>query len=512
MKTLSQFLENYLERQATRGGYVWNTHSIARSMEIITISLMSLPIATFLLTHDLTLALALSVVPIIPTLVTVLWANYSVDQVRTNVDWELPFFAMILDIVNEVGGDITHAFEVSGKVGLRWISREWGIIKSLSMVMGTLDKAIMARAREHPSNDFRNLLNRYMAIRRYSGDLTGFIRGFEDYEIKDLVNKLSGLIRNVISVTSVVLSTIVLVTLFAIISMILGIENSMIYLVLPMALLMPGIVMRVYISIPRILRMEPQVPRRAYLLIATLSALSVIITLMFRPYGLVALALPPLALSIMVTREVSMLRSSILALPDLLRDLTELTRAGLSIGAAINRVAEGDYPEPLSRYLRQLSTFGSGGFDGPWLLTYTINLLGELMRLGSPVRALEALSNAILSIKGVLVDAGYNAKPLVILNYVIPPIIGGVIIMGRFIISMIGSVISNAPYALVGLGIPSMGGLVLPIVFISLIISISTSLLSSLFDGWTLKPVIKHAIPILLTMVAVLLAIVMPLT
>lgn len=503
MKTLRQFLREYLDRQAIRGGYSWNTESIAKVMEIMTFALMLASMLVFFVTHNLMVSLPLLLLPALPTAVTMVWAKYSVDQVKTNVEWELPFFMVILDIVNEVGGDITHAFEMSGKVGLRWISREWSIIKSLSMVAGTLDKAMVLRAREHPSGDFQTLLNRYIAIRRYSGDVSGFIRDFEDYELKGLINRLSSLIKDIVNITTVVIASIILITLFAIISMILGIENSMLYLVLPITLLMPAIVMRVYISIPKILRIESHTEPRVYMLMVALSTASIVTALVMRPYGLVALSIPPIAFSIITSKETEKIRSSVLALPNLVRDLTEVVRAGINIGAAIERVLDNDYPEPLKKYLRSVVTVGGELRNAPWLMTYTINLLNELMKFGSPVKALETLSNAMLSIKGVMVDTSYSAKSLVILDYVVPPAFATVVFIGKYIISMLNSLISNAPYTLVGLGVPSINVLVMPIVLVSLIISISAALLTSLFSKWSLKPALAQALPIALTVLSV---------
>lgn len=145
MKTLGRVIKDYLSNKAIAGGYSWNPGRIASIVEKMVLSLMPVPVITYLVTKSLMISLTSIPVPAIPIVLTVVWASYSVNSVKENVEWELPFFMVLLDIVHDIGGDITHAFEISGRVGLKWINREWLLIKRYSLTTNSLTKAMQLR-------------------------------------------------------------------------------------------------------------------------------------------------------------------------------------------------------------------------------------------------------------------------------------------------------------------------------------------------------------------------------
>ncbi|WP_243666857.1 hypothetical protein [Vulcanisaeta sp. JCM 16159] len=97
---------------------------------------------------------------------------------------------------------------------------------------------------------------------------------------------------------------------------------------------------------------------------------------------MISLVLPPLLLSVLVSRKINDIRNSIMALPDLTRDIAEIVKAGVSIGAAFERVIDNPYPRPLITYLQRINQPGSAAeVRGPWLIKFAISILREISTL-----------------------------------------------------------------------------------------------------------------------------------
>ncbi|WP_243666856.1 type II secretion system F family protein [Vulcanisaeta sp. JCM 16159] len=241
MRTLGQVLRDYLSKKALVGGYSWNVDKASSLIEILTYSLIPIPLITYLLTKSLFLPLILMPIPLLPTLLTLTWAIYSVDTVKENIEWELPFFVVLLDIIHDVGGDITHAFEISTRVGLRWIGREWSLIKRYSLTTNSLTRAMQLRARLHPSIEFQRFINGYVSVWGYSGDVSNYVRSIENTYLSMLGNKLSSLSRQIIDVVVAIVSSLVILILFVIITTILGMSYAILYIMPAVALLLPAL-------------------------------------------------------------------------------------------------------------------------------------------------------------------------------------------------------------------------------------------------------------------------------
>ncbi|WP_252900392.1 type II secretion system F family protein [Vulcanisaeta sp. JCM 14467] len=293
MKTLGRVLRDYLGREALIGGYSWDVYKISSIVEVLTYSLIPIPLIVYLITKSLILSLALTPMPALPVLLMVIWAIYSVDSVKENVEWELPFFVVLLDIIHDVGGDITHAFEVSGKVGLKWMSREWSLIKRYSLTTNSITRAMQLRAKYHPSIEFQRFINGYVSVWGYSGDLSNYVRSVEGIYLSTLSNKLSSLSRQIIDVVVAIVSSLTILILFVIITTVLGMNYAILYIMPAVALLLPAMIVRVYQSIPYIIRMDLRHDKNIY---AVLSA-SVLITafsiMYFGIRGIISLMLPP---------------------------------------------------------------------------------------------------------------------------------------------------------------------------------------------------------------------------
>ncbi|WP_245522590.1 type II secretion system F family protein [Vulcanisaeta distributa] len=508
---LRQVMMDYLSKKALAGGYSWNIDKISSLVEVLTYSLMPIPLITFLLTKSLFPSLILIPIPALPILLTLIWAAYSVDAVKENIEWELPFFVVLLDIIHDVGGDITHAFEVSGRIGLKWISREWSLIRRYSLTTNSITKAMQLRARLHPSIEFQRFINGYVSVWGYSGDLGNYVRSVESTYLSTLSNRLSSLSKQIIDIVVAIVSSLIVLILFVIITTILGMNYAILYLMPAIALLLPAIILRVYQSIPYIIRIDLTHDKTTYAILGV-SILIIAISLMYLGIkGVISLMLPPLLFSVLVTRRVNDVRSSLMALPDLIRDVSEVVKAGLSIGAAFERVLDNPYPRPLITYLQRINQLNDNvGINGPWIMRFAIGILRELSNLGSPSRALDRLVEVFLELKTIIVSIGYGSRSLQLLNYSLPVIFAGVTYISRFIVSTISSVISNAPYSFVGLSIPSINAVLMPLLFTAYIISLSVSLLASLLNNLTINPTIKYTLPIPLTLVLMFMAVEMP--
>ncbi|MDT7863758.1 MAG: type II secretion protein F, partial [Vulcanisaeta sp.] len=86
MKTLGQLLREYLDNRAVAGGYSWDTNAISKYVEEVTYALLVMPAVAYVLTKSLLLTAILAVAPALPILLTIIWAEYSVDTVRSNVE------------------------------------------------------------------------------------------------------------------------------------------------------------------------------------------------------------------------------------------------------------------------------------------------------------------------------------------------------------------------------------------------------------------------------------------
>ncbi len=510
MKSLKWFLRDYLDRKALAGGYSWNTRKIASYVELTTYMLTLLPIITYIITKSPVLSLIMVAAPLMPMLTTMVWAAYSVDSVRDNVDWELPFFIVLLDLIHDIGGDITHAFEISARVGLRWMGREWTIVNRYAMTTNSITKALQLRARIHPSLEFQRFVNGYVSVWGYSGDVTSYVRSVENMYLSSLSSRLSSLSKQIIDVVLAVVSSIVVMVLFIIITTILGMNYAALYLIPAMALLIPALILRVHLSIPYIIRMDIKHDRNIYLITAVSAILSLFAVIYLGAKGVIFLALPPLVFSLLVSRRVNDIRNSILSLPDLIRDISEIVKAGIGVNAALERVLDNPYPEPLITYLRKITQINDSRVDGPWLIKYAMNVLKEISSLGSPSKALDKLAEVFLNLKALFIGINYSARSLQVLNFSLPFIFAGMVYISRFVVSVLSSVIKNAPYTLVGLVMPSMNILLLPLIITAYIVSMSVAILSSLLSNLTLSPTVRLMVPIPLTLALMLMAMEIP--
>ncbi len=474
MRTLRQAIMDYLSRKALAGGYSWNVNKISSLVETLTYSLIPIPLITYLITKSLFLSLISIPILTLPASLTLIWAAYSVDAVKENIEWELPFFVVLLDIIHDVGGDITHAFEVSGRIGLRWISREWSLIKRYSLTTNSITKAMQLRARLHPSIEFQRFINGYVSVwGGYSGDVGNYVRSVESMYLSTLSNRLSSLSKQIIDIVVAIVSSLIVLILFVMITTILGMNYAILYLMPAIALLLPAIILRVYQSIPYIIRIDLTHDKTTYVILGV-SIIIIAISIMYLGIkGIISLMLPPLLFSVLVTRRVNDVRSSLMALPDLIRDVSEVVKAGLSMGAAFERVLDNSYPRPLITYLQRINQLnGNVEISGPWIMRFAIGILRELSNLGSPSRALDRLVEVFLELKTIIVSIGYGSRSLQLLNYSLPVIFaGGVTYISRFIVSTISSVISTAPYSFIGLSIPSINAVLMPLLFTAYIIS-----------------------------------------
>jgi flagellar protein FlaJ len=505
VKTLRQLLREYLNNKAVAGGYSWDTNAISKYVEGITYALLVMPAVAYVLTRSLLLAAILAVASALPISLTIIWAEYSVDTVRSNVEWELPFFTVLLDVVHDVGGNITHAFEISGKVGLRWISREWSIINRYALTTNSITKAMQLRARVHPSLEFQRFINGYVSVWSYSGDVVNYVSNVEGTYLSMLSSRLSALSRQIIDAVLAVTSSIVIMVLFMIIVTVLGVSGALMYILPSIALVIPALILRVYASIPYIIRISIKHDRWMTVVLGVSVIISVLLMLYYGVYGMIALALPPVLFSVLVTRGVDEMKNSILSLPDLMRDVSEMVKAGVSMGAALERVLGNQYPSLLINYLRKATQFNDYNIDGSWVMKYAIGILREISSLGSPSKALDKLVRVFLDVKALLMGINYNARSLQILNYSLPFIFAGISYVSRFVVSMLSSVIENAQYSLVGLVIPSMNTVLAPLMITAYIISLSLAILSSLLSDLTLNPSVKFMAPVPLTLVLMLM-------
>ncbi|WP_243675161.1 type II secretion system F family protein [Vulcanisaeta distributa] len=435
------------------------------------------------------------------------------DTVKENIEWELPFFVVLLDIIHDVGGDITHAFEISARVGLRWIGREWSLIKRYSLTTNSLTRAMQLRARLHPSIEFQRFINGYVSVwGGYSGDVGNYVRSIENTYLSMLGNKLSSLSRQIIDVVVAIVSSLVILILFVIITTILGMSYAILYIMPAVALLLPAFIIRVHQSIPYIIRINIMHDKNTYMVLITSTMVAILLIIYLGGVkGVISLVLPPLLLSVLVSRKINDIRNSIMALPDLTRDIAEIVKAGVSIGAAFERVIDNPYPRPLITYLQRINQPGSAAeVRGPWLIKFAISILREISSLGSPSKALDRLVEVFLELKTIITGIGYGARSLQILNYSLPFIFAGITYISRFVVSTISSIISNAPYSLVGLSMPSINAVLMPLLLTAYIISLSVSLLASLLSNLTINPTIKYALPIPLTLALMFMAVEIP--
>ncbi|MGC8607316.1 MAG: type II secretion protein F [Vulcanisaeta sp.] len=511
MRTLRQVIKNYLDRMALVGGYSWNTNELSSIAEKTTYLLIPTPLIIYMVTKSLFLSLILIPIPALPIVLMLIWATYSVDAVKDGVEWELPFFVVLLDIIHDIGGNITHAFEISNKVGLKWIGREWSLIKVFSLTTNSVTNAMQLRARFHPSIEFQRFINGYVSVWGYSGDVNTYVRSVENTYLSILSNKLSALSKQIIDVVIAIVSSLIVLILFVIIATILGMNYAILYIMPAMALLLPALIVRVHQSIPYIIRMDLNHDKSTYIVLG----ISVIITVPFIIYfgirGAVSLVIPPLFFSILVTRRINDIKSSIMALPDLTRDISEIVKAGVSIGAAFERVVDNPYPRSLTTYLQRINQLNDNvDVHEPWIIKFAISALREVANLGSPSRALDRLVEVFLDLKTIITNINYNAKPLQLLNFSLPFIFGGVTYISRFVVLTISSIIRNASYTLIGLSIPSVNTILMPLLLTAYIISLSIALLTSLLSNLTLSPTIKLTIPIPITLIFMFMAMEIP--
>ncbi|MFB6470856.1 MAG: hypothetical protein TU36_006460 [Vulcanisaeta sp. AZ3] len=81
-----------------------------------------------------------------------------------------------------------------------------------------------------------------------------------------------------------------------------------------------------------------------------------------------------------------------------------------------------------------------------------------------------------------------------------PFIFAGITYVNKFIINMLNSIISNAPYTIAGLVIPSINTVLLPLLLTAFIISLSISIITSLLSNLTINPTLRFIIPVPLTL------------
>ena len=169
-----------------------------------------------------------------------------------------------------------------------------------------------------------------------------------------------------------------------------------------------------------------------------------------------------------------------------MRDLADITRAGVGLGKALERV-QGLYPKPIDSALRELAMFGEVSVRGPWILTFTFNVLGMLLHLGSSGRALDRLAEALTVVRDSMASMSYMARPIEALNYLVPVLFMGIVYVG---------------YALHNIVTPPLG-IIQPlaldptqVALVAYSLSLSLSIASSIISNQTPRPTPRHAAPI----------------
>lgn len=494
---INHVIRRYLEHAAHVSGYSWRINKIMKFWAMVTLSLVPIPPILYLMSLPMHIIAASSLLIPLPTITLVLWARYSVDEVRNGVSWELPFFAVLLHMVHEVGGDITHAFSMSRDVGLRWISREWSIIRRYESITGSIIKALQMRAKEHPSTEFQRFITGYVSVWSYTGELSNYVKDMEPALLEAMMSRLNSIIKQIVDITIGSMSALVALSMFAVVGLMLGMPEPTIPLATSVLIVMITLVIRVNNAVPNMLKINVRTSGWVYATSGVLAALIVIIMMRSTMMGILLLPLPPLIFGVMVDRQILRARNALLVVPDMVRDISEVVRSGINLRSAMERIMD-NYPQELSRRLRQIINPGPPLDQGTsWIVDFTLSVLNKLSNLGSPARALSHLAGVLVNFRVLLLNTRNTAKPLETLSYVVPLVFAGVLYMIRFMIHYMSSTLANAPYIVTGFTIPNPDDYLFAVASITYAVTFSTSTMASLFNNWTLKITLRSTIPLI---------------
>jgi len=424
-------LERYVNRHLEVSGHDIDSRRVVRLTTYSTLILLSISLVfaylhfTNVMILPLPLLIMIITSPVLPIIITLLIAKYLVLDVKKGIEYEYPFFTILLSAVHECGGDIIDAFEYAKHLGLKWFNREWNIIKRYSISTNSIIKALELRARNHPNIEFQKLILNYLSTVRSSGELSTLIRVEVKSSLESFSIKINTLIRQLIEIVSGFLSGIVVAVLFIIISIILGVSPTSGYIIaVILFVLLLSLAFRVNQALPNFLKIEFTFSSTTTkLLIIMLPIIIIVLSILIVMNNIViVLIIPVLAIySIITTKYVRECIQALQALPDLVREFHNLVKSGLGVKEAFLHIDYSRYPKKLSRHFKRILKYGDvDDYSYNWIVNYVFKFISLIYRIGIPIKTLTLLTDTLLTIRNIVTNTRYSARSLDILSYSVP--------------------------------------------------------------------------------------------
>jgi len=332
---------------AERAASVVKLSSLRSRLSVV---IVSIPIASLSLfygmIHDSVPIMLISCVPVFVLLAILLEPFIRVSEHRKAIEMELPWFAILLEIVESIGAGVGFLIErLRSSRLLKAVARELDVIDRDSKLyyLSQID-AFLSRASRTPSARFARFLAGYATRLRAGINVVSWLREWirEELMRSELVHRIfSDRASMVIAQLAIGVYTFIPLVMAS-----LG-ELTPLTTVLIPVLGTPALIVMAYALRPKSL--DTVSIKRCLLSLALLAFLSLALYRALGPYSVVLGWVAAILLSLPVYRQLRECEVLSRESYDILRDLIEYCRMGISITSALREIAKSSALSSITR-------------------------------------------------------------------------------------------------------------------------------------------------------------------
>lgn len=481
LSRIVRFIAERLRENALKAGIYIHIESLITLVLIIAMVMLGL---TLLFT------LVLIYVPVIPlyirnvitllilifpllSLIIVLSPYVYIQVMKVNrvseIDDELPFFAVYASIIQEAGLNLYQAFErIVGKGVFKALETEAKhVIRLFTFFTHNPLEALDEYADFNPNSTLKNMIKGYSSILKSGGEVSKYLGEFSEKLLEKYVSKWKRYVQTVTTFGELLIAIFTLFpTLFILGAIAFSQPLSKMFMILYTAVGVPAITMIVYALInqfqPRS-RDNTRLPVKiiiisiillfgTYYLLKNIVCLNDQLTVIV--LSIIVSIIPITVTSRIILYEIKSIES---ALPQFLRDITEYVKIGYDITQALERIASIKSYDKLfnniilsiSRLLKMNVPFRvivESIESRCWMLKYSLFIVSELAVVGALTpQPLERLCSAIEK----TLNSKYEAKSALttysILSYITPLFLALLVYLTSNIILGISGFVGSIP-------------------------------------------------------------------
>lgn len=481
LSRIVQFIAGRLRENALKAGIYIHAESLITLVLLITIVMLGLTLILILVStyvpviplYIKNLITSLTLVLPILSLILVLSPYVYIQIVKVNrisdIDDELPFFAVYASIIQEAGLNLYQAFErIVGRGVFKTLETEAKhVIRLFTFFTHNPLEALDEYADFNPNSTLKNMIKGYSSILKSGGEVSKYLGEFSEKLLEKYVSRWKGYVQTVTTFGELLIAIFTLFpTLFILGAIAFSQPLSKMFIILYTAAGVPTITIIVYALVnqfqPRS-RDNTRLPVKiiiisVVLLFGTYYLLNNIVCLKDQltiiVLSIIVFLTPVTVASRVILYEIKSIES---ALPQFLRDITEYVKIGYDITQALERIAStrsynrlfDSIVLSISRLLKMNVPFRvivESIESRCWMLKYSLFIISELAVVGALTpQPLERLCSAIEK----TLNSKYEAKSALttysILSYITPLFLALLVYFTSNIILGISSFVGGIP-------------------------------------------------------------------